>query len=78
MSEDYGPVRGAMSGQELRTRVAIGDLGERDLDEILSTVSRVLAVWRRPGVAGAEHRVLVRRTWPELGHKLDALSGPRT
>jgi hypothetical protein len=67
-----------MSGYELRTRLVIGDLGERDLDELLGSTARVLAEWRQGGTAGAEHRVLLRRMWPELGRVLDGLNGPRS
>jgi hypothetical protein len=79
MSEDYGPRRGSMPAQEMRTQVTIGDrLAGRDLNEILRSVASVLAEWRAPGTAGAERRVLLRRRWPELGQVLDRLNGPRS
>jgi hypothetical protein len=78
MNADYGPRRGPMTGREMRARVALGDLGERDLDEILASVAAVLVEWRAPGTPGAERRVSVRRVWPELGQVLDALNGPRS
>jgi hypothetical protein len=67
-----------MSAGELRTRIAIADLGERDLNELLSCSARVLGEWRVHGTFTAERRVQVRRLWPELGRALDDLDrGPR-
>jgi hypothetical protein len=73
-----GPGRGSMSNAELRARIALGDMSERDLDELLLSVARILGTYRLSGTATAERRVLLRRMWPELGHALDALDrGPQ-
>lgn len=72
-----GPQRGGRTPLELRTRIAINDMAERDLDELLTATARLVGTWRTPGTTTAENRVLVRRMWPELGHALDALDrGP--